>query len=102
MSRLTIVVPPGVPRVCRWQKVMSHHRHTQESREKPRGADPELSLGLKGDTRPDGRDLEHASQFDPIIDKETRLISNLRWNMPAFVQTVPNVRLSSRRNKAID
>ena len=50
----------------------------EASQEKPRGADPELSLGLKRDTGPDGRDLGRASQFDPTIDKETRLISSLR------------------------
>ena len=54
------------------------------------------------DTELNGRDLGCASQFDPVIDKETRLISNLRWNMSVFVQTVLNVRLSSRCDKAID
>ena len=34
--------------------------------------------GLKADTRLDGRDRGHASQFDPVIDKERKLISNLR------------------------
>jgi hypothetical protein len=81
---------------CRWQKVTSRRRHTQASREKLRGVDPELSSGLKGDTRPDGRDLGRASHFDPTIDKERKVIRNLRWNMLVFVQTDPNVRLSSR------
>ena len=66
------------------------------SREKSHGADPELFPGLKGDTGPDGRDLGRASQFDPAIDKERKLISNLRWNMPVLLQTVLNVRLSNR------
>jgi hypothetical protein len=67
----------------------------QASREKLRGADHELSPGLKGDTRPDGRDLGCASQFDPTIDKERKLISNLRWNMLVFVRTDPNVHLEA-------
>jgi hypothetical protein len=50
----------------------------EASREKPRGEDLELSPNLKGDTEPDGRDLGHASQFDRAIDKERKLISNLR------------------------
>jgi hypothetical protein len=37
--------------------------------------------GLKVDTGPDGHDRGRASQFDPAIDKERKLISNLRWNM---------------------
>ena len=39
---------------------------------------------------------QRASQFDPTIDKERKLISNLRWNVPVLVQLVPNVRQSSR------
>ena len=74
----------------------------EASREKPRGADLKLSLGLGVDTRPDGHDRGCASQFDPIIDKERKLISNLRWNMPVFVQIVPNIRPSIQHNKAID
>jgi hypothetical protein len=65
------------------------------SREKPHGADLEISQGF-GNTRPDGRDLRHASQFDPVIDKEERFISNLRWNMSVLVQTVLNMRLNSQ------
>ena len=34
--------------------------------------------GLKVDTGLDGRDRGRASQFDPAIDKERKLISNLR------------------------
>ena len=78
------ILHPKTPEWCRWQKVTGSHRH-EASRKKLRGADPELSLGLGVDTRPDGRDRGCASQFDPIIDKERKLISNLRRNMPAFV-----------------
>jgi hypothetical protein len=46
----------------------------QASQEKLRGADPELSLSLKGDTKPDGPDLGRASQFDPAIDRENRSV----------------------------
>ena len=65
------------------------------SREKLRGADPEISQDF-GNIGPDAHDLRRASQFDLVIDKEKRLISNLRWNMPVLLQTVPNVQLSSR------
>ena len=65
------------------------------SQEKPRGADPELSQDFRN-IGPDGRDLRRASQFDPVIDKKERLISNLRWNMLVLLQTVLNVRLSSQ------
>ena len=52
--------------------------------------------GLRKDVGLDGRDQGRASQFGPTIDKERKLISNLRWNMPVFSHTVPNMRLSSR------
>ena len=39
-----------------------------------------------------------ASQFDPTIDKERKFISNLRWNMSVFAQTVPNVPLQEQPN----
>jgi hypothetical protein len=53
-------------------------------------------FGLKVDTGLDGHDQGHASQFDPAIDKEVNLISNLRWNMPVFFQIVSNMQLNSR------
>jgi hypothetical protein len=49
----------------------------------------------------DGHGLGHASQFDPVIDKR-KVISNLRWNILVLLHTVPNVRLDSRFDKAID
>ena len=33
------------------------------------------------------------SQFDPVIDKKRKFISNLRWNVPVCAQTVPSVPL---------
>jgi hypothetical protein len=72
------------------------------SREKPRGADPELSPDLRGDTGPDSCDQGRASQFVPAIDKERKLISNLRWSMSMFVHTVSNIRPSGQHDKAID
>ena len=74
----------------------------EASREKPRGADPELTPGLGMDNGPDGRDRGRASQFDHVIDKEIKFINNLRWNMPVFVQTVPNIQPSGQQDKAID
>ena len=71
---------------------LSSRESTHEaSREKPRGADPKLSPDLGVNTGPDGRDRGRASQFDPAIDKERKLISNLRWNLLVFVQTVLNI-----------
>ena len=32
----------------------------------------------------------------PAIDKERKFISNLRWNMPVFTQTVPSVPLQEQ------
>jgi hypothetical protein len=58
--------------------------------------------GLRKGAGPDGRDRGRASQFDPAIDKERKLISNLRCNMRVFVQTVPNIWLSGQHDKAID
>jgi hypothetical protein len=64
---------------CGRRKVTGRSPPLQEaSREKPRGADPELSPNLSGDIGPDGCDRGRASQFDPIIDKERKLINNLR------------------------
>jgi hypothetical protein len=77
-------------------------RQHEASREKPRGADPELSLGLRVSTRPDGHDRGCANQFDPVIDKERKLISNLRWNIPLLVQIVPNIWPSGQQCMAID
>jgi hypothetical protein len=58
--------------------------------------------GLKKGARPDGHDPGHASQFDLAINKERKLISNLRWNMPVFIQIVPNIWPSGQYDKAID
>ena len=43
-----------------------------------------------------------ASQFDPIIDKEIKFISNLRWNVLIFAQTVPSVPLREQPDGKID
>ena len=43
-----------------------------------------------------------ASQFDLQLTRIENLISNLKWNMSVLHQTVPNVWLDSRFNKAID
>jgi hypothetical protein len=48
------------------------------------------------------QNLGRASQFNSVIDKERKVISNLRWNMSALLQIVPNVWLDSRSDKAID
>jgi hypothetical protein len=48
------------------------------SREKPRRVDPDLSPDLRGDTGLDGCDRRRASQFNPAIGKERKLINNLR------------------------
>ena len=77
-------------------------RAHEASREKPRGADPELTPGLGMDNGLDGHDRGRASQFDPVINNERKLIRNLRWNMPVFVQIVPNIRPSGQQDKAID
>jgi hypothetical protein len=78
---------------------------TADTRSKPRETARSRSRALsrlwKG-AGPDGRDWGRASQFDPAIDKERKLISNLRRNMPVFVQTVPNIRPSGQHDKAID
>ena len=42
------------------------------------------------------------SQFDLQLVMRKNLISNLMWNMSVLHQTVPNVRLNSRFNEAID
>ena len=39
------------------------------------------------DARLDGHDQGRASQFDPTIDKERKLISNLRQNMPVLLDS---------------
>ena len=85
----------------RWQKVTSYRLHMKQA-ERNHVEQILSSPRTQEDIGPDGHDLGHSSQFDPVINKETRLISNLRCNMPVFVQTVPNVRLDSRFNKAID
>ena len=54
------------------------------------------------DTGLNGRDRGRVSQFDPTIDKERELISDLRWNMSVFVQTVPNIWPSDQQDKAMD
>jgi hypothetical protein len=46
--------------------------------------------------------LRRASQFDPAIDKKRKVIGNLKRNASVLFQTVPNVRLNSRFNEAID
>ena len=43
-----------------------------------------------------------ASQFDPVIDKERKFISNLRWNMLVYAQTVPSVPLWEQPDEKID
>jgi hypothetical protein len=51
--------------------------HTAVSREKPRGVDPVISNGL-GHRTDQFETWGCASQFDPVIDKERKVISNLR------------------------
>ena len=38
-------------------------------------------FGLKADTGPNDRDRGCASQFDPVIDKERKLIGNLKVHL---------------------
>ena len=40
-----------------------------------------------------------ASQFNPVIDKERKFISNLRWNMPVCAQIVPSLPLGSSQTR---
>jgi hypothetical protein len=63
--------------LCRW----AH----EVSQEKSHGVDPELSSSLRVSTGPDGHDRGCVSQFNPTIDKERKLIGNLRWNMPVLI-----------------
>jgi hypothetical protein len=66
-------------------------RHTKQA-ERNRMEQISSSLRAKRvSAGPDGCDWGRASQFDPAIDKERKLISNLRWNMPVLVQTVSNI-----------
>jgi hypothetical protein len=64
------------------EKVM-RHRDTQQA-ERNRVEQIPSSPRTYEDTGPDSHDRGHASQFDPVIDKERKLISNLRWNMPVL------------------
>ena len=89
-----IVVPLGVSIYVDGKKRLAVGTHSKP-RETAWSRSGALS-GLRKDTEPDGPNRGRASQFDPTIDKEIRLISNLRWNMPVFVQTVPNMQLSGR------
>jgi hypothetical protein len=87
---------------CRWQKRGRRGAaDTSKPRETARSRSQAL-LGLKKGARPDGHDLGRASQFDLAINKERKLISNLRWNMPIFIQIVPNIWPSGQYDKAID
>jgi hypothetical protein len=61
------------------------------------------SLWTQGvSTVPDGRDRGCASQFDPAIDKNRKLISNLRWNMSVLVHRVPNIWPSGQQDMPIN
>jgi hypothetical protein len=42
-----------------------------------------------------------ASQFDLQLTRERKLISNTRWNMLVFFQTVPNMRLRKPVGEAV-
>jgi hypothetical protein len=74
---------------------------TSKPRETKRCRSQALSRLRKG-ARPNGHDRGRASQFGPAVDKERKLISNLRWNMPMFVQIIPNIWPSGQHDKAID
>ena len=67
-----------------------------DTRSKPRQTTWSRSRALSGlrvDIGPDGRDRGRASQFDPAIDKERKLISNLRWNMLVLLDSLECVAL---------
>jgi hypothetical protein len=57
--------------------------NTLESQEKPCGAGLDLSSDLGHKTV--DSNMRRASQFDPAIDKERKVIINLRWNMSPVV-----------------
>ena len=65
-------------------KILSYAKGTQASRKGPldgAGDPPSFSEGV---VDPAHSLLRSASQFDPTIDKERKLISNLRRNMPVL------------------
>jgi hypothetical protein len=75
--------------MCRHRKVSCRRRDKATSynaggRDRS-GADPERSPSLGRAPGPAVVTLGRANQFNLQLTKEARLISNLRWNMPAVV-----------------
>ena len=71
-------VPPSVPRTCVGTKFRPVPRAHEQAR---RVRLMELEIRLASVQR-------CASQFDPAIDKEKKLISNVRWNMPVLLDSL--------------
>ena len=79
-------VPPGVPECVSARKRVDHAEHMS----KPEGS-ARWNWRSTWLQRRDDRSCillpRRASQFDPAIDKERKLISNLRWNMPVLLDS---------------
>ena len=76
-------VPPGVPRTCVGTKFCPVPRaHEQAGRVRSMELEIRLASGQGWSIL--HTPSESTSQFDPTIDKERKIISNLRRNMPVL------------------